>query len=239
MAYKTTKIKSGMTLPKLAQQYGVEPAAILQANKIPKLSAGMVVKIPQPKPMQPGMDLQNPYNQFSPPVQSSFISGGGQVNYQTQANPIRSQGPLVNSGFSPVNAQNAYMQQFPSQGTVNQPIQPVGINAADRSTYMTVQNSVAQPATVGGVQPRPDGMYDPKAANAQDWLNYWNKLPVGTPKSNVYIPTKQDVWNMKVAARRRLEQKSAGDYVAPVYAPKQQEQQTGNASNQNVTWRIG
>lgn len=272
MAYKTTKIKSGMTLPKLAQQYGTTPAAILKANKIPKLSAGMVVKIPPPpkigisnmpallnamgqaqrytagggiptqpgaysttpvapqvRPMQPGMDLQNPYTPFFTQSQGSFMSGSGGVNYQQ---PVagggvfpHSQGPLVNSG-----------QQTQ--------VQPVGINAADRSTYMTVQNSVAQPATTGAIQQRPpSGVYDPNAADAQDWLNYWNKLPVGTPKSNVYIPTKSEVWLMKGQARRRRAEEAEQDrnnYSAQTYVPpKKQEQPTGNASNQNVTWRIG
>ena len=248
MAYKTTKIKSGMTLPKLAEQYGTTPAAILQANKIPKLSAGMVVKIPPPpKPMQPGMDLQNPYNQFSPTVQSSFISGSGQINYNTQTNPIRSQGPLVNSGGQPVSAQNAYMQQFPSQGTINQQPLPTGSfvsggGQVNMQGQPVPQAQAAAPAV--GIQQRPEGIFDPNADNAQAWMNYWNRLPTGTPKSNVYIPTKSEVWLMKGRARRRKQEEAAQDnanYSAQNYVPsqKKQEQPIGNASNQSVTWRIG
>jgi len=195
--------------------------------------------------MQPGMDLQNPYNQFSPTVQSSFLSGSGQINYNTQSTPIRSQGPLVNSGVQPVSAQNAYMQQFPSQGTVNQQPLPTGsfVSGGGQVNMQGQPVPQAQTATTVGLQPRPEGIYDPKAANAQDWLNYWNKLPVGTPKSNVYIPTKSEVWLMKGQARRRRKEQEEQDnnnYSTQNYTPPQkQEQPTGNASNQNVTWRIG
>lgn len=266
MAYKTTKIKSGMTLPKLAEQYGTTPAAILQANKIPKLSAGMVVKIPPPpKPagwgdggFTPTQYQPNQYSQPIGPVQPQVLVGGQWQNFnrqyqqpigpnQPQYGPFQpaplTQGSFVSGNGSvnqQISPQQAYMQQFPSQGTVNIQ-QPVGINAADRNSYMTTQ---ATTTTTGAIQQRPpSGVYDPNAADAQDWINYWNKLPVGTPKSNVYIPTKSEVWLMKGQARRRRKEQEEQDnnnYSTQNYTPPQkQEQPTGNASNQNVTWRIG
>jgi hypothetical protein len=230
MAYKTTKIKSGMTLPKLAEQYGTTPAAILQANKIPKLSAGMVVKIPPPpKPAglfgtpttnfttspsvyQPqGVFTQNPnFTTMPAPVapltQGSFVSGSGQVNLQGQV--VGGRGNIVPTTQDRINAQQ-------------------------------------QTATTGAIQQRPlSETYDPNAADAQDWINYWNKLPAGTPPGP-RIMTRDQIWNMKAQARRRRQQEQEQDdnnrqYQEQAALPVKYQPfiNIGNATNQNTTWRV-
>jgi hypothetical protein len=56
----------------------------------------------------------------------------------------------------------------------------------------------------------------------------------GINPNSGYIPTRGDVWQMKVNARRRKQAKQGGD------APQQQQEETvaGNASNAMVNWRV-
>lgn len=237
MAYKTTKIKSGMTLPKLAEQYGTTPAAILQANKIPKLSAGMVVKIPPPpKPINSfGLQYNSPVGPVQPPVQQ-YGQPIGPVQTQTPYGPFQpaplTQGSFV-SGSGQVNLQGQVMG---GRGTI--PTTADRINAA-------VQQQSATPL----VPVRPQGVYTGDPSNNPNdaaWVNYWNQQAANPgPKAPPVVMTKDQIWNMKANARRRKQQEREQDdnsrqYQEQMAAPVKYQPflNIGNATNQNATWRV-
>lgn len=209
----------------LAKKFETSPQAILQNNAIKSLTAGQTIKVPTSvsgdkqgqlgtaKTNGPFVVNTNPlFNQTQTQAQGSFVSGGGQYNMNTPRSP-RLTGGSFYSGSGEVNL----------TGVVSG-----GGSGGGNNSYS-----------------RPTGVYTGgNSANDIAWRNYWN-YSAANPSSvenpvSTYMPTRNDIWEMKAAQRRR-ENGGGGEYTGgggeSFY---QQPSQTFMGNNVvGGSWRVG
>lgn len=209
----------------LAKKFETSPQAILQNNAIKSLTAGQTIKVPTSvsgdkqgqlgtaKTNGPFVVNTNPlFNQTQTQAQGSFVSGGGQVNLQGQQNrpPVGSiPSNVTNSGYLTQNGQYTSTQQ---QSNVHTQVPIFGqVTSAQLQQQIAQQNAAQVPAT----PQRPQGVYtgNPNDPNTAAWKNYWNysaQHPETVPQAAPIVMTRDQVWNMKAAQRRREADQSDG-----------------------------
>ncbi len=224
----------------LAKKFETSPQAILQNNAIKSLTAGQTIKVPTSgglsgdkqgqlgtaKTNGPFVVNTNPlFNQQQTQAQGSFVSGGGQVNLQGQQNrPPAGSIPTnaTNSGYLTQNGQYVSTQQ---QTNTHTQVPIFGqVTSAQLQQQIAQQNAAQVPATPA----RPQGVFtgDPNDPNTAQWRNYWNwqaRNPSLVPQAPPVVMTRDQVWNMKAAQRRRENRGSETDgqvsyqpYLQPV-----------------------
>jgi hypothetical protein len=226
----------------LAAKFETSPQAILQNNAIKSLTAGQTIKIPTSgslsgdKQGQLGTVPKTPFAintnpLFVSPTQTqtngSFVSGGGQVN--TAQIPRSGNIPtnVTNSGYL---SQNGAFVSTQAQSNVHAQVPIFGqITSAQLQQQIAQANAAQAPATPA----RPQGVYtgNPNDPNTAAWKNYWNysaQHPETAPASAPVVMTRDQVWNMKAAQRRRENKGGGGgdtgyqpylQPVQPVYEP--------------------
>lgn len=228
----------------LAKKFETSPQAILQNNAIKSLTAGQTIKIPTsgglsgdkqgqlgtvPKNGPFAVNTNPLFNPTTTQAQGSFVSGGGQVN--TAQIPRNGNIPtnVTNSGYL---TQNGAFVSTQAQSNIHAQVPIFGqITSAQLQQQITQANALQAPATPS----RPQGVFtgDPNDPNTAAWRNYWNysaQHPETVPQAAPIVMTRDQVWNMKAAQRRR-ENGGNGDYqpygngdyqpylVQPVYEP--------------------
>ena len=251
----TYKVKPSDNYSKIAEQYQVPVSTLVKLNRQAPLSAGMTIKVPKSKggfiggspltvaPMQPGMDLQNPYNAIAPTPAPAFgktraptVPAWGQLSaYEqgvaTQQAAIR---PLAQGSF------------VSGSGSVNlQGYQPAG----GRGTMLP---SAADFQTIGSVLgPQPTGTYTGgNSANDQAWRDLWNQQAAngdthnngefpgfwGGGKNGGFFKTLREA---RMATRRKRINDEEQDMGRPVYSQPEQVKPILGERQQTVTWNIG
>lgn len=251
----TYKVKPSDNYSKIAEQYQVPVSTLVKLNRQAPLSAGMTIKVPKSKggfiggsplavaPMQPGMDLQNPYNAIAPTPAPAFgktraptVPAWGQMSaYEqgiaTQQAAIRplAQGSFV-SGSGSVNLQG--YQPAGGRGTILP-------TASDRiNAQLSIPSVPQRPPAGSRYTGDPNNNPTDKA-----WVDYWNyQATLGDQHSAPVVMTKDQIWNMKAQQRRRRQQEAEQD------DNNRQAQERGQVStqikyqpilSQAVTWNIG
>jgi hypothetical protein len=154
-------------------------------------------------------------------------------------------------------ANQGLVQPPVASGLINTPFSSAGSQARMNEAYVPAPQQAAPFMTQSMPPPIQTGYADYGQRVNQGLVTPTNALPTSqaapliTPSSRAagqaqflageginpesgYIPTRGDVWQMKVNARRRKQAKQGGD------APQQQQEETvaGNASNAMVNWRV-
>lgn len=216
----------------LAAKFETSPQAILQNNAIKSLTAGQTIKIPTSgslsgdKQGQLGTVPKTPFAintnpLFVSPAQTqangSFMSGSGQVN--TAQIPRSGNIPtnVTNSGYL---SQNGAFVSTQAQSNVHAQVPIFGqITSAQLQQQIAQANAPQVPATPA----RPQGVYtgNPNDPNTAAWKNYWNysaQHPESVPAAAPVVMTRDQVWNMKAAQRRR-EGRNRNNQEAVSYQP--------------------
>lgn len=241
----------------LAAKFETSPQALLANNGIKTLTAGQTIKVPTggglsgdkqgqlgiPKTNGGFIVNNNPLlNQPKTQAQGSFVSGSGKVN-TAAPNVIPQNVPtnVTNSGvMSPTGTFTSTQQTSNIHNQV--PIFGQVTTGQLQQQLQTQQPVTTQPAT----PQRPQGVYtgNPNDPTTAQWKDYWNwqaANPQLVPKAPPVVMTRDQVWNMKAAQRRRENGKDGGvdsyqpyvQPVLPVYEPFY-----GNNVTQG-SWRVG
>lgn len=179
-------------------------------------------------------------NYNNPAVQNAFRTPTSSTRLISQ--PSGFQTPTTN-GFTSQIGQPPSQQQTPLQQMLVQ------------NQRLVLSNGTVAPQ-------KPSGMYDPSAANAQQWRDYWTwqsqnpdlareaiqaeALAKGKPDPFApTVMTAQQIWNMKANQRRAsMEEMQSYDYSRGGYTPTEYYQEPapfwnyGNAVTA-ASWRIG
>jgi len=215
----------------LAKKFETSPQAILQNNAIKSLTAGQTIKIPTSvsgdkqgqlgtaKTNGPFVVNTNPlFNQTQTQAQGSFVSGSGQVNLAQVPRSGNIPTNVTNSGYL---SQNGAFVSTQAQSNVHAQVPIFGqITSAQLQQQIAQANAAQAPATPA----RPQGVFtgDPKDPNTAQWRNYWNwqaRNPSLVPQAAPVVMTRDQVWNMKAAQRRREGGGGNVDPYQPYYEP--------------------
>lgn len=239
MATVKYKVQKGDTLASLGN-----PQAIMALNNgVPKLSTGQVINLPQ----------TSRYNPIPKPITTngSFMSGGGQVN-TAQIVPPKTNGSFMSGGGNVNTAQVPVNRNIPSNVTNSGYLSQNGAFTSTQAQTQLLSGSfysgggevnltgVTTGGNSAGNNPaqRPQGIYTGgNSANDIAWRNYWN-YSAANPQTvenpvSTYMPTRNDIWEMKAAQRRREAGRRENNYQQPI-----EPTQIGN----NIiggSWRVG
>ncbi len=260
MATYRYQVKSTDNYPNLAQKLGVPLNNLLKVNNNNPLSAGLVIKVPKYKgavgkggftsplavaPMQPGMDLQNPYNNVQPAFGGSFTSGSGKVNYPMTSGVFpRSQGPFVNTQqAAPVLTQGSFVS---GSGGVN--MAQANPSMGGRGTMLPTAQDYATAGSILG--PQPTGTYTGgNSANDQAWRDLWNQQAANPPPPSGEFPGfwgggknggfYKTLREARMATRRKRTNEREQDNASRIYSPPAVEVRNPQARTDTVTWNVG
>jgi hypothetical protein len=154
-----------------------------------------------------GLYNNSPYNGFQTPVTNGFTARN--TFYQNVQAPFQT--PPTNGFMAP--AQTSGMLSGDKQGQVNS------------TTTAAGTPNLGQP-------PRPEGTYNPNNKDtAAQWKAYWNweaanpqaaaaiALAEGRLSSAPVVMTREQIWQMKAAQRRKRAGTETPSYVSPVTSP--------------------
>lgn len=201
----------------LAAKFEMSPQALLANNGIKTLTAGQTIKVPtngtlsgdkqgqlqKEKVNGPFVVNKNPlFAKDKTQAQGSFVSGSGQVN--TAQMPRNGNIPtnITNGGYIAQSGQYVSTQQ---QTNIHGQV-PIFGQVTTNQLQQQIQAEKQMQAPQ--VPARPQGVFtgDPNDPNTAAWKNYWNwqaANPNLVPKAAPVVMTRDQVWNMKAAQRRR------------------------------------
>lgn len=244
----TYKVKASDNYSKIAEQYQVPVSTLVKLNRQAPLSAGMTIKVPKfnptPPPMQPGMDLQNPYSAIAPTPLPAFG--------KSRAPTVPAWGQL-----------SAYEQGIATQQAAIRPLAQGsfvsgsgGVNMAQSNMTMggrgTMNPSAADFQTIGSVLgPQPTGEYlGGNSANDQAWRKLWDDQAAmgdqhnggqfpgfwGGGKNGGFFKTLREA---RQATRRKRINEEEQDRGRPTYSPPAEVKPILGERQQTVTWNVG
>ena len=246
----------------LAKKFETSPQRLLEDNRILSLTAGQTINVPSKRDLDLEKSRQTIGKSDTRNVvpTGSFISGSGTVNTgSTGVGSLPYQGgtPLPNGAANvhtqvPVfggNTQTGGMLSGDKVPVITQP-NLVGGSFVSGSGQVNTGGQGNVSAVLGASTPansapvRPTGVYTGgNSANDIAWRNYWNyqaKNPTNTPVAPT-VMTREQVWEMKAAQRRREGNGDGGEQAASYEDFPTQFQpsfSSGNAVNQNISWRL-
>lgn len=219
----------------LAKKFEMSPQALLANNGIKTLTAGQTIKVPtngglsgdkqgqlqKEKTNGPFVVNQNPLLKTNTTqAQGSFVSGSGKVNLAQMPRSGNIPQNITNGGYI---AQNGAYVSTQQQTNIHNQV-PIFGQVTTNQLQQQIQQEKAQ--AVPQIPARPQGVYtgDPSDPNTAQWKNYWNwqaANPNLVPKAAPIVMTRDQVWNMKAAQRRREGGSGNGnvDPYQPYYEP--------------------
>lgn len=219
----------------LAKKFEMSPQALLADNGIKKLTAGQTIKVKgslsgdkqgrleKEKTNGPFVVTQNPlFKNNTTQAQGSFVSGSGTVNLAQAPRNGNIPQNITNGGYIAQNG--AYVSTQQQTNTHNQV--PIYGQITTNQLQQQIQQEKAQANAQAASQlpARPQGVYtgDPSDPNTAKWKDYWNwqaANPNLVPKAAPIVMTRDQVWNMKAAQRRREGGGGNVDQYQPYYEP--------------------
>lgn len=256
------KIIKGDTLTSVSVKKNVSVDALKALNPgVKTVKAGQVINVPK----NYGDDIPAP-KQVVKTTPASIQSGGMLSPDKIVPGTPAPVGYLPTYGYGqqqtviPKPAASAYTGTAGYWGAYNQPRQPyLGAAGYLNPAYQTPQNTqptnVPTASTVKLTNPRPAGAFtgDPNDPNTAAWRAYWNNVAQigGDPNIPAAAPTvmtREEIWQMKAASRRRKMRGMSADELAPSggysggYEPFQYSEQTQSYIPEtlvrSITWGI-
>jgi hypothetical protein len=217
----------------LAKKFEMSPQALLANNGIKTLTAGQTIKVPtngglsgdkqgkleKEKTNGPFVVNQNPlFKTNTTQAQGSFVSGSGKVNLAQMPRSGNIPQNITNGGYI---AQNGAYVSTQQQTNIHNQV-PIFGQVTTNQLQQQIQQEKAQAAPQ--IPARPQGVFtgDPNDPNTAQWRNYWNwqaANPNLVPKAAPIVMTRDQVWNMKAAQRRREGGGGNVDPYQPYYEP--------------------
>lgn len=219
----------------LAAQFETSPQALLANNGIKSLTAGQTIKIPTSGGLSgdkqgqlgtvpkngPFAVNRNPlFNPTTTQAQGSFVSGSGQVNLAQVPRNGNIPQNITNGGYLSQNGAYVSTQQ---QTNTHAQVPIFGQVTTTQLQQQIAQQNAQTPQTPQ-TPARPQGVFtgDPNDPNTAQWRNYWNwqaRNPSLVPQAAPVVMTRDQVWNMKAAQRRRENKGNDGGQEAVNYQP--------------------
>jgi len=217
----------------LAKKFEMSPQTLLANNGIKTLTVGQTLKVPTNGSLSgdkqgklekgqtngPFVVNQNPlFKNNTTQAQGSFVSGSGKVNLAQMPRSGNIPQNITNGGYI---AQNGAYVSTQQQTNIHNQV-PIFGQVTTNQLQQQIQQERAQAAPQ--IPVRPQGIYtgDPNDPNTAQWKNYWNwqaANPNLVPKAAPIVMTRDQVWNMKAAQRRREGGGGNVDPYQPYYEP--------------------